>query len=642
MELKKLLQKNGKHSKQRRPERAPVFEDFTGNPQNTGPLPQINEVNQGPLTLEQANLDDGVWHKLTEKPFRANAKAFFLTFAKCDTDPVVVSERIQNKYGPTAGQIKCWTVSKFHVCQERHQDGSKHLHVLLEFEDRPDVRNCTIFNDLVVPSRQANIRTVGARKGAIKQSWTNLLKYITKDPSSKVISYGESIQARLNSAKKKTSAKYEELAIEVQKGEKSLFQLSKEYPSTFMRDCTKIENFSNWYKNQTYIHEGTQLKPWQGVTVTNLIISEPEYRICKWLMQNIKQPRQHKQKQLYIHGPTNVGKTWITIQLMKYCKTFIMPLQEKGWLDNFEAGFDLVVVDEFTANSNFSLGMFNQFIEGSVYNCTRRNKSPFIKGLDYNVPVIFLSNMKPEAVFQKERMSNPLGVEAFIERCEIVELTEKHSLRFMEEELTRDNVHPQLVDLYEELGKVPKFVVPQEEDYNHADFVRNMIRSGTEQITKHLDDLQASLRQEAQEEDEDNSLIEVTPEGPPTPRTIIRQDAVFNPLYYQDRTNARDFNCSEQLIIPVEDVPNNENVPNRIYDPEKDPETTFNPPLAPNKRKRIVGFTETALFPGSSFKRRLLTEMSSEEDEEEPDEEGHDDNSEGDEEEEDSDSMDLR
>jgi hypothetical protein len=92
-------------------------------------------------------------------PFRANSKAFFLTFPRCDALPATLATHIKS----------LGTTSYILVAREKHADGSNHLHALTIFIDKKNIRNASFFD---FEGFHANTQTARDRQ-AVKE-------YITK------------------------------------------------------------------------------------------------------------------------------------------------------------------------------------------------------------------------------------------------------------------------------------------------------------------------------------------------------------------------------------------------------------------------------------------------------------------------------
>ena len=107
------------------------------------------------------------------------------------------------------------------------------------------------------------------------------------------------------------------------------------------------------------------------------------------------EPQEVGAPQLYIHGPTGVGKTHLISQLRTYFRVYDVCMTEK-WMDNYDDDlYDLVIMEEFTGHAR-TLSEMNQFLDGQVVALPRRNKPSYLK--QKNIPVIVLSNLSLESL----------------------------------------------------------------------------------------------------------------------------------------------------------------------------------------------------------------------------------------------------
>ena len=137
--------------------------------------------------------------------------------------------------------------------------------------------------------------------------------------------------------------------------------------------------------------------------------------ICKNVLLNFK--RKYKQRQLFIHGPSNMGKSSLIDHLHKYLRVYTVP--HEHFYDNYnDYDYDIAVIDEFTGQK--PLSWMNSFLEG-------RPMSLRQKGRQYtkrkNLPVIILSNLSPEDCYRNGRINNPDGFQGLLNRLVVHELT---------------------------------------------------------------------------------------------------------------------------------------------------------------------------------------------------------------------------
>ncbi|BAC66136.1 replication-associated protein [Eupatorium yellow vein virus - [Yamaguchi]] len=84
----------------------------------------------------------------TPNRFKINAKNFFLTYPHCSLTKEEALSQIKQLQTPTNKLF-------IRICRELHEDGSPHLHVLIQFEGKYTCRNQRFF-DLVSPNRSAH------------------------------------------------------------------------------------------------------------------------------------------------------------------------------------------------------------------------------------------------------------------------------------------------------------------------------------------------------------------------------------------------------------------------------------------------------------------------------------------------------
>nr|WCC58711.1 Replication-associated protein [Squash leaf curl Philippines virus] len=101
--------------------------------------------------------------------FRISAKNYFVTYPKCSLTKEEALSQLRTLETPTSKKF-------IKICRELHEDGSPHLHVLIQFEGKFVCTNNRFF-DLVSPSRSAHFHpnVQGAK------SSSDVKSYIDKD-----------------------------------------------------------------------------------------------------------------------------------------------------------------------------------------------------------------------------------------------------------------------------------------------------------------------------------------------------------------------------------------------------------------------------------------------------------------------------
>lgn len=326
------------------------------------------------------------------KQFRINAKRFFLTYPQCDTEKGEALKRLLEK------EDVDWVV----IAQEKHKDGSNHLHVILETSKKKNVTRQDYFD--YVTGTHGNYQSV--------KNFHKCLEYVTKDGD--FIQHGINVDAKLKSMKSKSSYGFEVCAQELQQG-MSVYDIAKRNPGFVLQNRIKLIGFQNWWRMESFAEPD---RIWAPVKVhADNLSMFAVHSIVDWINENVKKPRGFKQKQLYIHGKANVGKTSLITFLGNALKIYIFP-QHDRWCDGYEDGkFDLAVFDEF--KSDRRLAWMNRWLEGSPFAVEVKNSFVMKR---QNIPTIILSNYSPEECYHKAAGQNTLAFAAFKSRLRVVEV----------------------------------------------------------------------------------------------------------------------------------------------------------------------------------------------------------------------------
>nr|WRQ96236.1 AC4 protein [Squash leaf curl China virus] len=101
--------------------------------------------------------------------FKVNAKNYFLTYPKCSLTKEEALSQLKTLESPTSKKF-------IKICRELHEDGSPHIHVLIQFEGKFQCKNNRFF-DLVSQSRSAHFHpNIQGAKSA-----SDVKQYIDKD-----------------------------------------------------------------------------------------------------------------------------------------------------------------------------------------------------------------------------------------------------------------------------------------------------------------------------------------------------------------------------------------------------------------------------------------------------------------------------
>lgn len=341
------------------------------------------------------------------KKYRLEARSIFYTWPKCKTAKETVLHNLVQDF-------KKRDIKLIIVCQEQHKDGEPHLHALTVC-DRP--RNCS------VPSWADKF----AGKHGDYQSVRDVeasVKYIQKKGD--WIVYPEDFdfekemrQLPRQGRKRKVS---EEVADKIHAGTTyRQLLLTGEYRGFIIHNSRKIQDYEADLKRAKAAESAKDsLVPWRSVELTHSM-SLSEISIVEWMNKNLNgQTRPLGTCQLYLYGPTGLGKTHLMTQLRRYFRVYDVCMEEE-WMDNYEdEEYDLILFEEFRGQK--AITWMNKFIDGQIVPLRRRGKSAYIK--TKNTPVIILSNYSVEKAYKN---SSEEKLAPLIRRLTVVNVGADHS-----------------------------------------------------------------------------------------------------------------------------------------------------------------------------------------------------------------------
>ncbi len=270
-------------------------------------------------------------------------------------------------------QVK-WMV----VCREKHEDGELHYHMGLQTKKMVSSRDPKLFDGLM--SKHGNYMKM---KGTTKQC----IKYLTKGDDYEA--YGIDVESVMT----KRKAQGDDCVDMIKEG-KSLAEIWEKLPLFVLSNKRKVQEciaFDRSLKRQRIEEE------WKGLDIQQLRTTEhneAERRIAQWLDDNLMQPREFKQKQLYIWGDTNLGKTTLANTLQLYARIYSIPREEDFYDFYDDNRYDLAILDEFKASK--TIQWMNEWLQGAPM--VLRAKGFQIEKAQ-NVPTIILSNFALEDIY---------------------------------------------------------------------------------------------------------------------------------------------------------------------------------------------------------------------------------------------------
>ncbi|QMW68858.1 replication-associated protein [Crucivirus-392] len=307
--------------------------------------------------------------------FRLNGKNLFLTYAQSGPIPATdFFEVFREKFG----SLYNFSV----VCYEDHHDNDGvHRHAFVQLNDRCNFKDPRCLDVLgkhgkyeVCKSAEGSLKYVlEAKAGEVKELFFD--------------GVSDAAEALAKVVTKKRKSVWADLNERLLRGD-SVQMVASEL--SMLHHLQRIE-----YAAAAVERWRIPVLPGFGVANTQLVTLY-NCQIATWLNSNIGCDRVFKQKQLYVYGGTNIGKTTLMNRLCELVRVYVMPY-DGNWLDSFDESYDVVVFDEFKAN--YTVQFLNRFIEGSVCPVSRRGIPPFMK--KKNIPMIFLSNYSLSECYSK-------------------------------------------------------------------------------------------------------------------------------------------------------------------------------------------------------------------------------------------------
>jgi len=278
-------------------------------------------------------------------------------------------------------------------------DPGVHWHIVFKVDKNWDIRRPDFFDPIF--GQHCHIETVKAFNACVL--------YTAKDGNYTAL--GIDVDAIKKAVKEHKGVKHIEVANTILADPNvPISKLLNQFPGYMIQHQKKVIDFSALAQSVT-----TNLIPYYGIEDTRNCNLATQL-IAKWLTENLPPAkRQHKQKQLYIYGPTNIGKTSLLMRLMDSFHTYVVADEEKFW-SGFHDNYELAIIDEF--NGCKTISQLNSFLEGTRVPLSQKGVTGVMK--TKNIPVIICSNKSPREVYHHVNDKSPLVLDAFEARLEII------------------------------------------------------------------------------------------------------------------------------------------------------------------------------------------------------------------------------
>ena len=123
---------------------------------------------------------------------------------------------------------------------------------------------------------------------------------------------------------------------------KSLKEIHDAEPAYVGYNLQKIRYYMDWYRSQ---RQETK-DPWQEIDLSQFELNSPNYRISKWLNDNIKKPMLPRTRHLMLVGPTLLGKSLLISKLRNYLRVYDFPIQPPYLPEWDDGNCDMVSMDD--------------------------------------------------------------------------------------------------------------------------------------------------------------------------------------------------------------------------------------------------------------------------------------------------------
>lgn len=333
--------------------------------------------------------------------FRLNCKKFFCTFPQ--SGAITKETAMERILAAFPGNVK-WVV----VAHENHADGSNHLHCVFWLKKTFQTRSASFFD--FITGTHGNYQSC--------RDIFKVLVYCLKDGDFCFQSSDPAWtpEAAVAARKSKKGVSFEVIAKLAMTGSSAL-AINILHPAFVLQHGAKLKSYIFNYGSSAAAPALLALP----VTLSSDIQRETlsgspaSQQVYTWLLKNMYRPRRFgRNKSLMIIGDTEVGKTSLVRALSKYWDTYMLPMLDT-WYDKYTDDVQLVVLDEFKCQK--PLTWMNSFVDGSVMSLKQRYGGYTKRAF---VPVILLSNMRPEQMYCNIMEANPNMHTAFLRRWEVV------------------------------------------------------------------------------------------------------------------------------------------------------------------------------------------------------------------------------
>lgn len=318
--------------------------------------------------LSNPSLSNNNSSTMANANFRFQARAVFLTYPKCPISTADALTLLRTKLGEADG-------THYLIAQEDHADGSKHLHIFVERNEIINTRNARYFDiedatgtyhpNVTAPRDRDNVKTYVSKHGNYiiwPADWN------WQSPPTK-------------------RSKWQEATPLLMEGQTAA-QLLQTMPDFVLANLKKVQEASAFLANLELLKQVPPLAEfltWDLPLECELSRNPQALIVWNELRDNLAN-MDFGRRQLYLYGPTGIGKSVFLHHLMLAVRTYMIPTED--FYDMWEdSRYDLSVMEEFKGQK--PIQWFNQWLDGATLNVRQKGKQALKKKA---VPTLILSN----------------------------------------------------------------------------------------------------------------------------------------------------------------------------------------------------------------------------------------------------------
>jgi len=392
---------------------------------NNAPLPsQCQEKRQSPTsttTLTSTTTEEDLATFTKEKirkGFRFQGKRIFLTYPQCQTSIQEVEDN-----------LKAFETSWYIICQELHLDGNPHIHGAVEFINQQNFtgeKGLKCLDNLVKSKKHplgkhGNYAAIISIPGAIRYC-AKKGNYLVKNVD--VNQVLETRKERNGTPLKK--GPFSEVIDMMTEKDVSPRTIMKEFPLVYAMRRKHILDYHS--DLQQLKRSKTSTKKLLKILPKGLMKESISGNVLvTWLNENVveeaRNKRAFKQKQLWLVGPKNMGKSTLIQNLASILRMYPISYTDY-YCDYIDKDYDFAAMDEFCGQK--SISFLNLWLEGSLMALNVKGKPCYMKR--FNLPTIICSNLLPGEIYKKVP---GVQLEALLTRLEIIEVTQYIELEYV-------------------------------------------------------------------------------------------------------------------------------------------------------------------------------------------------------------------